>query len=173
MKGAKDMEQQFDTGIHNFHIRFATEHDTGTILELIKALAEYENMADQVKATEDLLRGSIFERRRADVLIAEHEGYPVGFALFFHNFSTFEGGECLYLEDLFVREEYRGRGFGKAIFRTLASIAVERGCPRFDWVCLDWNESSIAFYRSLGAVSLDDWTIYRLTGQPLHDLAGE
>lgn len=162
----------FETGIDGATLRFATEEDVPVILELIKGLAEYEKMSDQVRATPERLRASIFERKRAEVLIAELDNYPVGFALFFHNFSTFEGGECLYLEDIFVRQEYRGRGIGKAVFRALAAIALERGCARFDWVCLDWNESSIAFYKSLGALPLDEWTIYRLTSDPLRRLAG-
>lgn len=165
------MDRTFDTGIERLILRFAQPGDVSVILQLIKALAVYEKMADQVVATEQSLQSSIFERKRAEVLIAEYNGKPVGFALFFHNFSTFEGQECLYLEDLFVYEEYRGRGIGKAIFRVLASIALERGCPRFDWVCLDWNESSIAFYKRLGAFALDDWTIYRLTGEALRSVA--
>lgn len=165
------MKREFYTGIEGFTLRAATEQDSGTILKLIRALAEYEKMPDQVCATEQSLRESIFARGRAEVLIAEYEGAPVGFALYFYNFSTFEGRECLYLEDLFVRSEYRGRGFGKAIFRALAQIAMAGDCPRLDWVCLDWNESSIAFYKNLGAAALDEWTTYRLRTDELRALA--
>ncbi len=124
-------------------------------------------MSDQVIATEDLLREWIFEKKKAEVLFVCEEDKEVGFALFFHNFSTFLGRAGICLEDLFVLPEYRGRGYGKALLKELARITVERGCGRLEWSCLDWNRPSIDFYLSLGAVSMDDWTAYRLTGETL------
>lgn len=153
--------------------RTATEKDTATILKFIRGLAAYEKMLDQVVATEEMLREWIFEKGKAEVFFAVACGREVGFALFFHNFSTFLGRAGLYLEDIFVLPEYRGRGYGKAILRELARIAAERGCGRLEWACLDWNQSSIDFYKSLGAVPMDDWTTYRLTGEVLKRLAGE
>ncbi len=147
--------------------RFATEKDTALILSFIKALAEYEKMLDQVVANEELLREWIFEKKKAEVIFALENGKEIGFALFFHNFSTFLGRAGIYLEDLFVMPEYRGRGHGKRLIRELARIAVERGCGRLEWCCLDWNKPSIDFYLSLGARPLDEWTTYRLTGERL------
>ena len=152
-------------------IRWAEAEDCGVILRMIRALAEYEKMADQVVATEDLLREWIFEKKKAEVLLVSEEGVEVGFALFFHNFSTFLGRAGIYLEDLYVLPAYRGKGYGKALLKRLAQIALERGCGRLDWQCLDWNQSSIAFYRSLGAVALEDWTTYRLCGKTLQEMA--
>ena len=151
--------------------RFANEMDTALILQFIRGLAEYEHLADQVVADEETLRREIFDRKGAEVLFALEDGKEVGFALFFHNFSTFLGRSGLYLEDLFVWPEYRGRGYGKALLKQLAVIAVERGCGRLEWVCLDWNQPSIDFYKSLGAEPQSDWTIYRLTGNTLTALA--
>ena len=151
--------------------RFATEKDTALILSFIKALAEYEKMSDQVVANEDLLREWIFEKEKAEVIFALENGKEVGFALFFHNFSTFLGRAGIYLEDLFVMPEYRGRGHGKGLIRELARITVERGCGRLEWCCLDWNKPSIDFYLSLGACPLDEWTTYRLTGDRLKSFA--
>lgn len=151
--------------------RFAQEADTPLILRFIRDLAEYEHMADQVVADEATLKEQLFDRRGAEVLFALEDGKEVGFALFFHNFSTFLGRAGLYLEDLYVLPEYRGKGYGKAIFRRLASIARQRGCGRMEWWCLDWNAPSIAFYRSLGARPMDEWTVYRLTGEDLERLA--
>ena len=153
--------------------RKAEERDCGLILSFIRALAAYEKMLDEVVATEDLIRERLFRRQRAEVLFACEDGKEVGFALFFHNFSTFVGREGLYLEDLYVLPEYRGRGYGKAILKKLAAVAVERGCGRMEWVCLDWNKPSIEFYRSLGARPMDEWTIYRLAGESLETLAKE
>ncbi|MBQ6565123.1 MAG: GNAT family N-acetyltransferase [Clostridia bacterium] len=152
-------------------IRWAEAEDCGVILRMIRALAEYEKMADRVVATEDLLREWIFEKKKAEVLLVSEEGVEVGFALFFHNFSTFLGRAGIYLEDLYVLPAYRGKGYGKALLKRLAQIALERGCGRLDWQCLDWNQSSIAFYRSLGAVALEDWTTYRLCGKTLQEMA--
>jgi GNAT superfamily N-acetyltransferase len=154
-------------------IRDATPADVSTIAALIRALAVYEELEHEVVLEEPDLRQHLFgERPYAEVVLAEHEGAVVGFALFFHNFSTFLGKPGIYLEDLFVVPEHRGRGCGKALLARLARIAVERGCGRLEWSVLDWNEPSIAFYRSLGAVAMDEWTQYRLTGDALTSLAG-
>lgn len=150
--------------------RYAEESDTPLILEFIKALAEYEKMLDEVVATEELLKNWLFDQKKAEVLFALADGKEVGFALFFHNFSTFLGRAGIYLEDLFVRPEYRGKGIGKAMFHKLGAIARERGCGRLEWWCLDWNQPSIDFYRSMGAESMDEWTVYRIAGQKLNDL---
>ncbi|MBR2496515.1 MAG: GNAT family N-acetyltransferase [Clostridia bacterium] len=152
-------------------IRFATETDVKTILEFIKELASYENLLGEVVATEELLTEWIFDKKKAEVLLLEVENKPVGFALFFHNFSTFLGKAGIYLEDLFVKKEYRGKGYGKALLKELAKIAVKRGCGRLEWSCLDWNKPSIDFYLSLSAKPMDEWTIYRLQGQDLTNFA--
>ena len=151
--------------------RFAEERDTPLILDFIKGLADYERMLDQVVADEATLADQLFRKKNAEVLFALEDGKEVGFALFFHNFSTFLGRSGLYLEDLFVLPEHRGKGYGKAILQKLATIAVERGCGRLEWWCLDWNKPSIDFYRSLGAEPMSDWTVYRLTGDTLKNLA--
>lgn len=151
--------------------RNAEEKDCGLVLQFIKDLAEYEEMLDEVVATEELLREWIFEKGRAEVIFACEDGKEVGFALFFHNFSTFLGRAGIYLEDLFVIPEYRGRGYGKGLLRRLAQIAVERGCGRLEWWCLDWNKPSIDFYLSLGAEPMEDWTVYRIAGDTLTELA--
>ena len=151
--------------------RIATPQDTTLILGFIKGLAEYEKMSDQVVADEALLHEWIFEKKKAEVIFALEDGVEVGFALFFHNFSTFLGRAGLYLEDLFVKPAYRGRGHGKALIRELARIAVERGCGRLEWCCLDWNQPSIDFYLSLGALPMDEWTTYRLSGEGLTSFA--
>lgn len=154
-----------------FEIRYATENDAALILSFIRGIAEYEKMLDEVVATEELLQEWIFEKKKAEVIFAVEDGVEVGFALFFHNFSTFVGRAGLYLEDIFVKMEHRGKGYGKALLKELARIAVERGCGRMEWVCLDWNQPSIDFYRSLGAVPMDEWTIYRVAGDTLKALA--
>lgn len=151
--------------------RMAEEQDCGLVLYFIRELATYERMPDEVVATEEMLREWLFKKRGAEVIFACEDGKEVGFALFFHNFSTFVGRAGLYLEDLYVLPEYRGKGYGKALLKRLAAIAVERGCGRMEWVCLDWNQPSIDFYRSLGARPMDDWTIYRLAGETLERLA--
>ena len=157
----------------NLTFRFAAEADVPLILRFIRDLADYEGMADQVVATEELLCRELFARRGAEVLFALRNGREVGFALFFHNFSTFLGRSGLYLEDLFVLPEERGKGYGRAILRRLAQIALERGCGRMEWWCLDWNRPSIDFYLSLGAEAMEDWTVYRLTGETLRRVAEE
>ena len=155
----------------NVKFRFATEKDTSLILFFIRSLAEYEKMSDLVVANEELLKEWIFDKKKAEVIFALEDGVEVGFALFFHNFSTFLGRAGIYLEDLFVKPEYRGRGHGKALICELARITVERGCGRLEWSCLDWNKPSIDFYLSLGAAPLDEWTTYRLTGERLKESA--
>lgn len=156
----------------NMSFRRAEEKDAALILYFIKELAEYENMSDDVVATEELLREWIFEKNKAEVIFALADDEEVGFALFFHNFSTFLGRSGIYLEDLFVRPEFRGKGYGKGLLRELARIAVERGCGRLEWSCLDWNKPSIDFYVSLGAQPMDEWTVYRLAGDTLKNFAG-
>ena len=151
--------------------RYAVPEDAGIILNFIKELATYEHMLDDVVATEELLKEWIFEKGKAEVIFALKDGKEVGFALFFHNFSTFLGRAGIYLEDLFVLPQYRGKGYGKGLLSTLAKITVERGCGRLEWSCLDWNKPSIDFYLSLGAVPMDQWTIYRLAGETLKKMA--
>lgn len=147
--------------------RFAQQQDTGIILTFIKLLAEYEKLSHEVVADEEILSEWIFEKNKAEVLFAELDGVPVGMALFFHSFSTFLGRAGIYLEDLFILPEHRGRGYGKALLRKLASITLERGCGRLEWACLDWNKPSIDFYLSLGATPMQEWTTYRMTGETL------
>lgn len=154
------------------NFRFAERKDAGLILSFIRGLAEYERMADQVSATEELLEEWIFDQKKAEVLFVMEGEAEVGFALFFHNFSTFLGKAGIYLEDLYVRPEYRGKGYGKGLLKELARITAERGCGRLEWCCLDWNQPSIDFYRSMEAEALTDWTTYRLTGDSLKK-AGE
>ena len=152
--------------------RPAVPGDERLILRFIRALAEYEHMSDQVVATPDLLREWIFEKQKAEVIFAVADGREVGFALFFHNFSTFLGRAGIYLEDLIVLPGERGKGYGKALLRELARITVERGCGRLEWSCLDWNRPSIDFYtKGMRAVPMDEWTVYRLTGETLEEAA--
>lgn len=151
--------------------RFATEADCPLILGFIRQLAVYETMQDQVVATEELLHEWIFEKQKAEVIFVCDGDREVGFALFFHNFSTFLGRAGIYLEDLFVLPEYRNKGYGKALLKKLAQITLERGCGRMEWSCLDWNKPSIDFYLSLGAAAMDEWTTYRLTGAKLEEMA--
>ena len=162
MRAGEDMALTFRT---------ATEADTGLILQFIRALAEYEKMLDLVVADEELLADQLFRKKNAEVIFAVEDGKEVGFALYFHNFSTFLGRAGIYLEDLFVLKEYRGKGYGKALLKELARIAVDRGCGRLEWSCLDWNKPSIDFYLSLGAVPMEEWTVYRVTGDTLKNLA--
>ena len=151
--------------------RYARREDTALILQFIRELADYEKMLHEVVADEDTLEEWIFDKGKAEVIFALEGEKEVGFALFFHNFSTFLGRAGIYLEDLYVRPEYRGRGYGRAILGKLASIAVERGCGRLEWWCLDWNRPSIDFYLSLGAEAMSDWTVYRIAGDTLRHLA--
>lgn len=153
--------------------RTAERQDVPLILQFIKDLAEYEHMLDEVVADEATLEEWLFDKRKAEVIFVLEDGVEVGFALFFHNFSTFLGRAGIYLEDLFVKPEHRGKGYGKALLKKLASIAVERGCGRLEWWCLDWNTPSINFYLSLGAEQMSDWTTYRIAGETLKQLAKE
>jgi GNAT superfamily N-acetyltransferase len=152
-------------------IRFANENDIGIILGFIKELAEFEGMLDKVEATEELLLQTIFQDNKAEVLICEYDSKPVGFALFFHNFSTFLGKPGIYLEDLYVKPEMRNKGIGKKIISVLGKIALERNCGRLEWWCLDWNKKSIDFYLGLGAKAMEDWTVYRVAGNELVSIA--
>ena len=153
--------------------RGACPEDTALILRCIRELAAYEQLEDQVVADEETLRRWIFEKKGAEVLFVLEDGREVGFALYFHNFSTFLGRSGVYLEDLFVLPEYRGRGYGKALLCRLAAIAKEEGCGRLEWWCLDWNKPSIDFYKSMGAEPMEDWTVYRVAGETLDKLAEE
>ena len=155
----------------NLSFRSAERRDVPLILQFIRELADYEKMLDEVVADEATLEQWIFDRQKAEVIFAVEGGREVGFALFFHNFSTFLGRAGIYLEDLYVKPECRGKGYGKAILKKLASLAVERGCGRLEWWCLDWNRPSIDFYLSLGAKPMSDWTVYRITGDTLLNLA--
>ena len=155
----------------NFHIRKATPEDTPTILHLITQLAIYEKLENEVITTVEELKTNIFKKNYAEVLIAEENDKPIGFALYFHNFSTFVGKPGIYLEDLFVEIEYRGKGYGKALLVELAKIAKERNCGRLEWSVLDWNTPSIEFYKSLGAKPMDEWTVFRLDRQGIENLA--
>ena len=154
-------------------IRRAVRSDAPAIADLIMGLAIYEHMPECCHATVPMLEESIFDRGEAKVLIAEYDGEPAGFSLYFYNYSTWLAKKGLYLEDLFVKPEMRGKGIGKSLLQTLARIAVEEGCGRFEWSCLDWNEPSINFYKSMGAVPMEDWTMYRVTGDALTKLAGQ
>lgn len=151
--------------------RTAAEADVPIILGFIKGLAEYEKLVHEVVATEGLLKEWIFDKDKAEVIFAVLDGREIGFALFFHNFSTFLGRAGIYLEDLYILPEYRGRGYGKKLFKEIARIALERGCGRFEWSCLNWNKPSIEFYLSLGAKKMDEWTTYRLSGDALKKVA--
>ena len=154
-------------------IRKAERNDCALVLQFIKGIAHYEKMEDQVEATVEQLEQQLFDEHRAEVIFALDGDKEVGFALFFHNFSTFKGHCGLYLEDLYVQPEHRGKGFGKALFLALVRIANERQCGRMEWVCLNWNQPSIDFYRSMGAETLDEWTTFRLTDEKLLRLGSE
>ena len=156
-----------------FKIRPAKETEAGLILEFIKKLAAYEKCSDEVVADEQTIYNSIFVEKAAEVLFAEEDGVVIGFALFFHNFSTFVGRKGLYLEDLFIIPEKRGLGYGKAILKYLANIAVERHCGRMEWICLDWNKPALKVYRSIGAIPMDEWTVQRLDEGALKRFAEE
>lgn len=153
--------------------RYAEESDVTLILKYIKELADYEGLLKEVVATEEILHKWIFEKKSAEVLLGEVDGKPMGFALYFHNFSTFLGRAGIYLEDLYVRPEFRARGYGKAFLKKLAQIAVEEGCGRLEWWCLDTNKPSIDFYLSLNAQQMDEWTVYRIDGHTLAELASD
>ncbi len=160
--------------IESLQIRKAQKSDVPLILHFIKELADYEKLLHEVTATVELLEANLFgEKSVAEVVIASFENKDVGFALYFHNFSTFVGKAGIYLEDLYVSYEYRGKGFGKSLLKYLANLAIERDCGRLEWWVLDWNESAIKFYKSLGAKPLDEWTVFRVTGEDLVKLAND
>jgi GNAT superfamily N-acetyltransferase len=172
--GDGPVKQSTRTKIPGFVIRVAEEDDAALILRFIKGLAAYEKLSHEVTATEDLLRETLFGNRQvAEVVLGEYHGDAVAFALFFHNYSTFLGRPGIYLEDLFVQPEMRGLGFGKVLLAYLAKLATERKCGRVEWAVLDWNEPAIRFYRKLGATTMDEWTVHRLTGEALNRLAEE
>ena len=154
-----------------FDIRPARPDEAGLVLDFIKKLAVYEKCSGDVVADEATIRNSLFVERSAEVVFAEEDGVPVGFALFFHNFSTFVGRKGMYLEDLFILPEKRGLGYGKALLKYVARLAVERNCGRMEWICLDWNESALSIYRSIGAAPLSDWTVQRMDGRALRQFA--
>jgi ribosomal protein S18 acetylase RimI-like enzyme len=168
------MKKLISTKISDFKLRFAREEDLPVILQFIKELAEYEKLSDQVRADEKLLKKHLFgENPQAEVILAEYQQKAGGFALFFHNFSTFLGKPGLYLEDLYIKPDYRNRGFGTEMLKYLAKLAVERECSRFEWSVLTWNQPAIGFYESIGARPLDEWKTYRLTGEALNQLANQ
>lgn len=157
----------------NFTIRLATKEDSETIFQFIVGIATYEKMLDEVEGDAEQICDTIFNKQQAEVIIGEEDGVPVGFALFFHNYSTFKTRRGLYLEDLFVNPEMRGKGYGKKLLLYLAKLAHERGCGRMEWCCLDWNTPSINFYKSIGARPMDEWTTYRLDEKQLAEYAIE
>lgn len=159
------------TNIDNLRLKKAKIEDTGLILDLIKEIATYEKMIDQVVATEESLKESIFNKKEAEVLLVELNKEVIGYVLYFFNYSTFIGRGGFYLEDIYIKEQYRKNGYGKAIFKVLGKIAYENGCERMEWACLNWNKPSIEFYKSLGAVGMDEWTVYRLTRDKIKALA--
>lgn len=161
----------YSTNIENFKLRETVQEDAGLILSLIKEIADYENMSDEVIATEESLVQSIFVDKRAEVVIAELNGEAIGYALYFFNYSTFIGKEGLYLEDIYIKPDFRAGGLGKEIFKFLGKIAKENGCKRMEWTCLNWNKSSIKFYQSLGAIPMDEWTVHRLNKSEIDKLA--
>lgn len=167
------LNNYIDTGLDEFKLRFAEEKDVPLILGFIRELAEYENMLDMVVATEEVLKESLFERKVAEVIIGEYAGRPISFALFFHNFSTFIGRPGIYLEDLYVKTEMRGKGIGRIMLSFLAKLTVERKCGRLEWSCLDWNMPSINFYKEMGAVPMEEWTVYRVCDEALVNLANK
>lgn len=154
-------------------IRFAKDEDTKLILQFIKELADYEGLLNEVVATEEILHNSLFVKKAAEVIIAELEDRPIGFALFFHNFSTFLGRPGIYLEDIYIRPEMRGKGYGKILLSYLAKITEERNCGRLEWWCLDNNEAAVKFYKGIGAEAMDDWTVFRMRGGSLENLSKE
>ncbi len=167
------MKKLIDTLNENYKLRYAEVEDIPLVLQFIKELASYEKLLNEVTATEEILKESLFEKNIANVLIGEYEGKPVSFALFFYNFSTFLGRPGIYLEDFYVKPEMRGKGFGKMIIAYLARLAVEGNYSRIDWSVLNWNKSAIAFYEKIGAVPLLEWNSFRLTGENLISLANK
>ena len=162
--------RRYNTNIEGFTLRETSENDLSLILGFIKEIAEYEKLSNAVDATEESLKKYVFEKRRAEVLIVEKDENPIGYVVYFYNFSTFTGTSGLYLEDVFIRSEYRGMGLGKQIFKILGKLAREEGCKRMEWVCLNWNEPSKKFYKGLGAISMDEWITFRLTEDYIREL---
>ena len=167
------LKQLIHSVMSHFTIRPAQPNEAGLILEFIKKLADYERCSYEVVADEATIYQSIFVEKAAEVVFAEEDGLVIGFALFFHNFSTFVGRKGLYLEDLFIIPEKRGLGYGKAILKYLADIAIERHCGRMEWICLDWNAPSLAFYRSIGAIPMDEWTVQSMTEETVKRFVAE
>lgn len=168
------MDKLIKTNNPDVSLRFATETDVHLILSLIKGIAEYEKLLHEVVATEEVLKENLFGKRRtAEVILAFYKNEPAGFALFFHNFSTFIGKPGIYLEDLFVKPELRGKGIGKILLTYLGKLAIERDCGRIEWSVLDWNESAINFYKKLGARPMDEWTVFRVAGEAIANLADQ
>jgi GNAT superfamily N-acetyltransferase len=163
--------QEMETNIPHYKVRKAKPGDEKILCDLIKELASYENLLDEVEATEERIRETIFDKQYAEVLIGEYDGKPISYALFFHNYSTFLTKPGLYLEDIYVKPEYRQLGIGKLFFQILAKIAVERDCGRMEWTCLDWNEPSLKFYKKMGAMPKSEWVIHRVAGNGLQQLA--
>lgn len=163
------MTKKYETKIKGLTIRYVEEGEEGLVLHFIKAIAEYEKMSDCVVATEEGLRKAIFKQHDCNVLIVEMEGKPIGFCLFFHTFSTFCGRTNMYLEDIFIYKEMRGKGIGKEIFRVLMQVTLEEGCQRLEWVCLNWNQPSINFYKAMGAFPMSDWTTWRMTTKEMEE----
>lgn len=155
----------------DIRIRFANESDISLIIKFIKELAKYEKILNEVTSSERILSETLFQKKYAEVIIAEINEDPIGFALFFHNFSTFTGKPGIYIEDLFIKERFQGKGYGKKIFSFLANLAIERKCSRLEWWVLDWNANAINFYESLGAKAMDEWTVFRISESKLADLA--
>ena len=162
--------RRYNTNIEGFTLRETSENDLSLILGFIKEIAEYEKLSHAVDATEESLKKYVFEKRRAEVLIVEKDENPIGYVVYFYNFSTFTGTSGLYLEDVFIRSEYRGMGLGKEIFKILGKLAREEGGKRMEWVCLNWNEPSKKFYKGLGAISMDEWITFRLTEDYIREL---
>lgn len=165
------MKRIVETRIKGFTIRFANEDDAEIVFNMVKKLAAYEQLTDSLKATMEIFRESLFQRGVAETLIGEYEGTPVGYAIFFHNFSSFTGRIGIFIEDIYVKTEMQGKGFGQAMFACIAKLAIERKCGRLEWSCLDWNKPSIAFYEKMGATRLDEWSTYRLSGDALEQIA--
>jgi GNAT superfamily N-acetyltransferase len=161
------MQGNDNLDLGDFNIRFAEEEDAATLFGMIKELATYEHLEDQLEVTEELIRCEVFGRKAAEALIAEAQGKSVGYAIIFQTYSTFVGRRGLYIEDIYVKPEFRGKGFGKALFNAIKELACERNCGRLEWACLDWNKPSIEFYKKAGANPMDQWTIYRLTNKEL------
>jgi GNAT superfamily N-acetyltransferase len=164
------MDKLIETGIENFNLRFATVEDVELILSFIKELAEYEKLFHEVVATCEKLKETLFDKKIAEVIIGEYKDEAVGFCLFFHNYSTFLGKAGIHLEDLFIKKEFRGHGFGKVFLSFLGKVALDRDCGRLEWSCLDWNKSAIDFYKKMGATSMDEWITFRVTDETLKKL---